>query len=160
MNTHSRSLGVFVPGTATAQLYLQNPFSAQQGMGDFVPASFPVPQNPIADGNGGLGQFMDACFPVPQNPIADAANIIPASAAHGTGMGCASCGGTCGSGMGDVATFVSNISAGDWQACSRETTCGAASQTLSLCLAALGLSQASLEICLERAARLKKLLSI
>ena len=115
MNTHSRSLGVFVPGTATAQLYLQNPFSAQQGMGDFVPASFPVPQNPIADGNGGLGQFMDACFPVPQNPIADAANIIPASAAHGTGMGCASCGGSCGSGMGDVATFVSNISAGDWQ---------------------------------------------
>jgi hypothetical protein len=83
-------------------------------MGDFVPAYFPIPQNPIT-GLSGLGQFMPACFPVPQNPVADAANIVPATTI-GTGMGCA---GGCtngygGVGMGDVTSFLSSIGTGDY----------------------------------------------
>ena len=46
-------------------------------LGEFVSASFPVPQNPIVyqrngvmrPGMNGLGEFVPACFSVPQNPI-------------------------------------------------------------------------------------------
>jgi hypothetical protein len=147
MNLHNTSLGVFVPGRASTRS-LRTPFNEQRGVGDFVPASFPIPQTPITLGDfvggsfpvpfnpiapsvasAGMGYFMDACFPVPQNPIADAAHVVPATAINGRGMGrigCTSCGGTCGaqlntravrpggSGMGDVSTFVSEVTTGDW----------------------------------------------
>jgi hypothetical protein len=125
MNMHSRSLGVFVPGNAVPNMPLATPFGAtlatSPGMGDFVPAYFPIPQNPIT-GMSGLGQFMPACFPVPQNPVADAANIVPATTI-GTGMGCAGgctngygggCGKCGGMGMGDVNSFVASLTGGDW----------------------------------------------
>jgi len=131
MNMNNRALGVFIPGQAVPNLTLNTPWSGMSGLGDlrdFVPALFPIPQNPISAAGGGMGQFMPACFPVPQNPIADAANIIPASAAHGVGMGSlgcgAACGGTCGrqmnigppgsSGMGDVSSFMASLTSGDW----------------------------------------------
>ena len=120
-----------MPGTSVPTRTLMTPFQAlaeltSEGMGDFVPAQFPIPQNPIS-GLSGLGQFMPACFPVPQNPIADAANVVPATAL-GTGMGCSNCTGStygggcnkgmgcssCGNGMGDVNSFFSSVSAGDW----------------------------------------------
>jgi hypothetical protein len=43
----------------------QNPILGVNGLGEFVPARFPIPQNPV----GGMGDFAPACFPVPQNPI-------------------------------------------------------------------------------------------
>jgi hypothetical protein len=62
MNLHNTSLGVFVPGRSSTRS-LRTPFNAQ--MGDFVPASFPIPQVPIT-----LGDFVGGSFPVPFNPIA------------------------------------------------------------------------------------------
>lgn len=127
MNMNNRALGVFIPGQATPSLPLNTPWTGT--LGDFVPAFFPIPQSPVSSAGGGMGYFVDACFPVPQNPIADAANIIPASAAHGVGMGslgCGThCGGTCGrqlnvgppgssNGMGDVSTFMTSLLAGDF----------------------------------------------
>jgi hypothetical protein len=38
-------------------------------LGEFVPAHWTVPQNPIS---GGMGEFVPGSFTVPQNPIADA----------------------------------------------------------------------------------------
>lgn len=84
------------------------------GIGDFVPSKFPVPFNPISGMNGlGMGAFVPACFPIPQNPIADAAHVIPAKSLN-TGIGCASCGGGCGGGMGDVNSFTASLTSGDW----------------------------------------------
>lgn len=47
----------------------QNPIIGVNGLGEFVPAYFPIPQNPINAGMRGMGDFAPACFPVPQNPI-------------------------------------------------------------------------------------------
>lgn len=117
MNLNNRALGVFIPGQAVPTRQLMTPF----GMGDFAPASFPVPFNPIYNApatslRGGMGYFMDACFPVPQNPIADAANVIPATAIGGAGMGCVGCGGGCarGGGMGDAGGFFTSLFGGDF----------------------------------------------
>lgn len=62
-------------------------------IGYFMPASFPVPQNPV---NPGMGSFVPAAFPVPQNPIY---GQIP----RGLDCGCG-CGGSggCGEGMGNL----------------------------------------------------------
>jgi len=50
-------------------------------MGDLVPGSFPVPDNPIllgtaqATGMTGIGDLVNAAFPVPQNPILAATSM-------------------------------------------------------------------------------------
>lgn len=57
------------------------------GIGEFSPAQFDVPQNPIAlsglgGENNGMGYYVDAAFTVPQNPLA--INLLPANFATAT----------------------------------------------------------------------------
>jgi hypothetical protein len=62
-------------------------------LGDFVPANFAVPQNPVMVMKpNGLGEFVPGWFVVPQNPLRGL-----------NGMGCG-CGGGCGhcGGLGQV----------------------------------------------------------
>ncbi len=71
------------------------------GMGEFVPARFPIPQNPVAVGMNGMGEFVPACFPIPQNPVG-------MSGLGSCGGGCG-CGGKCGVGMEGLAGVVEDI---------------------------------------------------
>ena len=82
----------FVPGSYPVP---QNPVLAGQGMGDFVAGSFPVPQVPVITSPGGMSSL------VPSSPTG---MIIPnnsvMSAWNGAGM--SGCGGGCGGGMGQL----------------------------------------------------------
>lgn len=79
---------------------MANVILRRRGVGDFVNAAFPEPNNPIWRPNwdpnavDGMGDFVRAYFPEPQNPI---------------GMGCAcGCGGECGMGAIPVPSFAAS----------------------------------------------------
>jgi hypothetical protein len=90
-------------------------------MGDLTSGFFVVPQNPIQMATEGisrvptLGEFMAGAFVVPQNPfrayITNSVTPLGTAALPGmSGLGCASCGGTCGMGALDFSSF-SNFTA-------------------------------------------------
>jgi len=70
------------------------------GMGDFVGASFPLPQNPLA--LNGMGEFVPACFPLPQNPVGL------------RGMDGCECGGKCRTGMDGLVDDITSSVTGAW----------------------------------------------
>jgi hypothetical protein len=70
------------------------------GMGDFVGASFPLPQNPLA--LNGMGEFVPACFPLPQNPVGL------------RGMEGCECGGKCRTGMDGLVDDITSSVTGAW----------------------------------------------
>ncbi len=98
------------------------------GMGVFVPASWPIPQNPIWPGLG-LGDIVDGLYTLPQNPIVQELNAKIALAEelqkNPVGMSCGPstcpcsagfCGGLSGLG-GSVDDLLSGVtsSLGDWK---------------------------------------------
>jgi hypothetical protein len=91
-------------------------------LGDFVRASFPVPQNPLfmrnplVMPNGGMGDFVPGQFPVPRNPLCQS---------QGGGMGCACDGASSAyygmNGLGQTLSDVwSDATAGNWSQASSD----------------------------------------
>jgi len=108
MRIHNANIGYFTPGTVN-QESLQTPFSGMSGLayrgfrngmsgmlyrgiGEFTPGCFAVPQNPVSDGNPGLSGLGCACN-------------TDAPQGYGRMLG----------GMGDVSSFFSSLTSGDWQ---------------------------------------------
>ena len=106
------------------------PFHPAPGLGDLLPGSFVVPQNPILDAGtalvpsvqaaaGGrvvrvphIGELLPARFDVPQNPLRDAllsASVVKTQSTKG--MGCVGCmAGLDGlGGMGDLSSSITSI---------------------------------------------------
>ena len=93
--------------------------SMMRGVGDFVPASFPIPQNPLARALAGqMGDLVPGYFPVPQNPLK---RTLGQCGINGCGCGNMNghmiCPGN--EGMGDIGTsitsFMSQVASGGWQ---------------------------------------------
>ena len=89
----------FVPGSYPVP---QNPVLAGQGMGDFVAGSFPVPQVPVITSPGGMSSLVPSSptgMIIPNNSVMSAWNGAGMSGCGGGGCGC---GGGCGGGMGQL----------------------------------------------------------
>lgn len=69
------------------------------GMGEYMAASFPIPQNPVMTGLTGLGDYVAAYFPIPQMPVSLSTNKIGEEELNGL-SGCGGAGVGCGGGCG------------------------------------------------------------
>jgi hypothetical protein len=88
-------------------------FHPAPGLGDLIPGSFVVPQNPVTAGIqrvATIGEILPGFYPVPQNPLAGANTKNFGRMPGDCGCGCAGAG-TCRSsaGMGALSDYIPEI---------------------------------------------------